>query len=30
VARALEMNRAFHATAVKEAELLLRDPIAVR
>lgn len=30
VARALEMNRAFDATAVKEAEALLRDPVAAR
>ena len=30
VARALEMNRAFDATGAKEAETLLRDPLATR
>jgi len=30
VTRALEMNRAFDATAVKEAEALLRDAVAAR
>jgi hypothetical protein len=30
VAQSLTMNRAFDATAVKEAQALLRDPVAAR